>query len=371
MFPKPLSTGRWRCNRKLAFGFFLFFTQLIGCMSQPQIPKVNFFLNSKHVPIIWSTLPLEALPSSPPLPIHNGVCHPTWELPQGVVSIRKWRSSTSTGTSAWSGMSFSFFVDESWKCFRIFGGCGCWLIDWSQHRGTSFLVRKMMDSISFFWGGCRFGVKNGLRHWVGEKGRGGARHDENVRLWDLNLLMFQVVNHQNGIHCEENRCLAMKQFPLFRFTIREALESLLRVRSPIIDLMIFDGSEVLQLEFNDGTWRHTQGPDTPWETHNKNQWNLSQTQVRFPARENQNPGGFSARITSNESLFSGLSYRTSLDSSSRCEPFAVGTCYFDNVGLLQMVMLVMFLVRSSCWCWWNPFESWGDKKRDSSFGWDA
>ena len=125
MFPKPLSTGRWRCNRKLAFGFFLFFTQLIGCMSQPQIPKVNFFLNSKHVPIIWSTLPLEALPSSPPLPIHNGVCHPTWELPQGVVSIRKWRSSTSTGTSAWSGMSF-FLNDESWRFFRIFGGC--WLL---------------------------------------------------------------------------------------------------------------------------------------------------------------------------------------------------------------------------------------------------
>lgn len=39
--------------------------------------------------------------------------------------------------------------------------------------------------------------------------------------------------------------------------------------------MIFDGSEVLRLEFNDGTWGHTQGPDTPSETHNKNQWTVS------------------------------------------------------------------------------------------------
>lgn len=56
------SIGNW------TFGFFLIVTHLTGCTSQPQIPS----LNSKHVPIIWSTLPLEAFPHTLPS------AHPQW-----------------------------------------------------------------------------------------------------------------------------------------------------------------------------------------------------------------------------------------------------------------------------------------------------
>lgn len=55
----------------------------------------------------------------------------------------------------------------------------------------------------------------------------------------------------------------MKQFPFVSFHYKGSAGIPIKGEVTNHNLMIFDGSEVLHLEFNDGTWGRTQGPDTP------------------------------------------------------------------------------------------------------------
>lgn len=84
------------------------------------------------------------------------------------------------------------------------------------------------------------------------------------------------------------------------------------------NLMIFDGSEVLQFLFQWWNMRTHPGPRYTIRIHKKPTIRINGTcpKPKCETKRRENPGGFSARITSNESLFSGLSYRTSLDSET-------------------------------------------------------
>ena len=86
-------------------------------------------------------------------------------------------------------------------------------------------------------GGCRFGVKDGLRHWVGEKGRGGAE-----TWWECATVRPEFVDVPSP---ESSERYPLRREPLssneavpivsFHYKeIREGRESLLRMRSPII-----------------------------------------------------------------------------------------------------------------------------------------
>ena len=137
------SIGNWH----LVSLFFLL-TWLDVC-HKPKSQKWIYSLNSKHVPIIWSTLPLEALPSSPPLPIHM-VCviQPESSLKESFL-YGNGGALLRLGLPHGGGWVFIFYHGDFSGFSEV---AGCWLIDWSQQRGTSFLVRKMMDSISFLGG---------------------------------------------------------------------------------------------------------------------------------------------------------------------------------------------------------------------------
>lgn len=171
MFPRPLYSGRWRFNRKLDIWFLSYSNSLDWLY----VTTPNPFFELEACPDNLEHFTVGGVSTHPSLCASTMVCviQPESSLKE---SFLYGNGGALLRLGLPHGRGWVFFLnDESWRFSRIFGGC--WLLVdrlISTKRHQFFWCERWWTRSNFFWGGCRFGVKNGLRHWVGEKGRGGA-----------------------------------------------------------------------------------------------------------------------------------------------------------------------------------------------------